>query len=105
MAKRKNKFEDDPIFNAMALASDAEHFINYNKLGRYLMSKAVEDRADALEALAEADPENKELIRKLQNDAKIPQLFMEWLDGALAAGFAAEQLDRAEEMANLENYR
>jgi hypothetical protein len=89
-------YENDPLFRTMALAADVEHFISHDSVGQYLMARAIQDRADALEGLAEVNAINAEAVIELQWKARVPQLFMAWLNEALANGVAAEQLDAAE---------
>jgi hypothetical protein len=89
----------------MALAADVEHFLTYESVGRHLMERAIQDRADALEELAEVPAHETNEVIRLQWKAKMPQMFMTWLNEALAGGVAAEHMDAAENAAKLEGYR
>ncbi len=90
-------YASDPLMRAVQLSIDTEHFITHDKIGQYLVERAHECRIIALESLAEVDPEQTEAVRKLQNDAKIPALFLRWLDEAIANGEAAETTIKLEE--------
>ena len=94
-------YANDPLMRAVALSVDVNHFINQDKVGMYLMSRALESRVQALEALATADPTNTESIRELQWKARIPDLFQEWLQEAMAAGTSAEETIQLEEQMGL----
>lgn len=84
------RYANDELYQIAALGIDAEHFKNYDKLGRYLYAKALDSRAVALEQLGEIDPSKTEEIRELQMRARIPLFFQQWLDEAIAEGKAAE---------------
>lgn len=86
-----NEYAADPQMRAVSLGLDTEHFITHDKVGIYLVEKAHQCRVNALEGLAVADPDDAKLITKLQNAAKIPALFLEWLDQAIANGKAEEE--------------
>lgn len=99
MANKPGKFDDDPLYRKAQLGLDAEHFITHDRVGQHLVERAHKDRIDALEALALADPLKSDTIRDLQNKARIPDLFLQWLNDAIAAGVAAEETILAEEAA------
>jgi hypothetical protein len=98
------KYQNDPLMRAVVLSTDVEHFINHNKVGMYLMARAVESRADALEKFAHVDPFQAKAVLALQWEQKIPDLFIQWLEEALAAGREAEEQIRIEDEATT-NYR
>ncbi len=74
----------------IAFGMDVEAFMN-TSFGRFLSAKANKDREEALEALAEVDPERPEAIRKLQNDIHAAERFLIWMEEAVVAGKNAEQ--------------
>lgn len=86
----ENPFPNDADMRAVETWLSVEHWLAYDAVGKYLMGRAETDRVAALQALAEVDPNDAENIRKLQNQARIPALFMQWLDEAIAEGQAAE---------------
>lgn len=86
-----NIYAADPQMRAVALGLDAAHFIEHTSLGKHLVDMAHQHRVDALEALSTVDPTDSHKIRELQNDARIPDLFLKWLDEAIANGVAEEE--------------
>ena len=92
-------YANDPNLRAVQLGLDVQHFITHNKVGMYLIERAHQDRAAALEALAEVDPLDSARVRELQWRARTPELFLGWLDEAIAGGEAAEETIVTEEAA------
>jgi hypothetical protein len=92
-------YANDPLMRAVALSIDVEHFLTHDKVGSYLMLRAIESRADALEELAQVSATDYERIRELQWQARIPDLFQAWLQEAKAAGMSAEETIQLEEQA------
>jgi len=91
------QYRNDPQMRAVQLGIDTVHFIENDKVGQYLVERAHQCRVNALEQLAGANPEHTEVIRCLQWEAKIPDLFLTWLDEAIAMGKASEESIRIEE--------
>lgn len=91
------KYQADPHMRAVSVGLDTEHFVTHSSVGRYLVEKAHESRINALEALVDADPMNPAVISDLQWKARIPDLFMKWLDQAIAEGRATEEIILQEE--------
>ena len=96
-------YASDPLMRAVSLSIEVTHFITQDKVGRYLIDRALECRVQALEELAMADPTNPDGIRELQWKARIPDLFQEWLQEAMAAGTSAEETIQLEEQAGYDN--
>jgi hypothetical protein len=92
-------YANDPLMRAVSLSVDVTHFITQDKVGSYLMNRALECRVQALEELAMVNPTDLEAIRQLQWKARIPDLFHEWLQEAMAAGTSAEETIQLEEQA------
>lgn len=84
-------YANDPQMRAVALGLDAAHFIEHAPLGKHLVERAHQHRIEALEQLANVDPADSRTIRELQYQAKIPDLFLQWLDQAIADGIAEEE--------------
>ena len=91
MTDLANEYANDPQMRAVAIGLEAQHFMDHTMLGRHLRDKAEEMRQQALEALSIADPTDEKLIRDLQMDAKIPGLFLAWINIAVANGIAEEE--------------
>jgi hypothetical protein len=94
-------FKNDNRMKKVALGIDTIYFIEQTKLGAYLVEQANNRRIVALEELAEADPTNQELIRTLQWQSRIPDLFLSWLDEAIANGRTEEINIRIEDANNV----
>lgn len=90
-------YANDPAMRAVSLGLDTEHFITQSKVGKYLVERAHDCRIAALEELTRVNPTDPDGIRALQWQARIPDMFLAWLDEAIAMGTAAEETIRAEE--------
>lgn len=66
-------------------------------LGEALLAKAVAKQNKAFQDLLESNPEDIEEIRRLQNECKIPRLFLAWLNELIDDGEVA-LADRREEL-------
>jgi hypothetical protein len=97
MTDTANIYAADPQMKAVALGLDAQHFIEHTSLGRHLIDRAHACRVEALEGLATVNPADLMAIRTLQNKALIPDLFLQWLDEAIADGIATEETIRLSE--------
>ena len=91
------EYGNDPAMRDVQLGVDVAHFIEHDRVGRYLIDRAHSDRVDALEDLVTVDPTNYNEIIRLQWKAKVPDMFLAWLQEAIAAGEAAEQTIALEE--------
>ena len=81
---------EEQLFRIIQLGIEAEHFMK-EPMGKHLYPRAVEMRADALEELATVPAHDNNAILDLQYKAKIPDLFMAWLNEAIAIGKEAEE--------------
>ena len=91
MTDTANIYAADPQMKAVALGLDAQHFIEHTSLGQHLVDRAHACRVEALEGLAVVSVTDMQAIRELQNRALIPDLFLRWLDEAIADGIATEE--------------
>ena len=89
--------ENDAELQKVAIGLECQHFITHDRVGQHLIERANVMRINALEQLATADPTNPDRIRELQNQARIPDLFLQWLDEAIAEGENAELAVRESE--------
>ena len=91
----------DPLMRKVQLGVDVQFFISNDKVGRYLIEQAHAARISALEDLAniEVTPQSLDAIRELQWRAKIPDMFLQWLDEALSEAHSAEETILLEEAA------
>lgn len=91
-SNQEESYLSDPLVRKVQLSLDTTHFIYNDNVGRYLVDRAHRDRIEALEQLAVANPNDSEAIIRLQWQVKIPDLFLGWLDEAIAEGMAAEEI-------------
>ena len=99
-----NEYRNDPLMRRVSLGIDVQHFIERDKVGMYLIERAHENRIEALEQLAVVDASDTHLIKKLQNNALIPELILRWLEEAISEANAAESQIQAEDTAELQGY-
>ena len=90
-------YADDPDLRAVAVGLDAEHFVENTKLGKFLINRAHECRISALEQLTLVDATDANAIIRLQWASRTPDLFLQWLDEAIALGRSAEESIREED--------
>jgi hypothetical protein len=95
------QYRNDPHMRAVSLGLDTEHFVSNDKVGKYLVEKAHQKRIEALEALALSDPMDSAEILRLQWQARVPDLFLQWLDEAIGEGRAMEEIILQEETLGL----
>lgn len=95
------EYKNDPQMRAVSLGVEITHFIEFDPVGKYLVERAHQARIDALEELAIAPAHDYHHLVELQAKARIPDLFLSWLDEALAAAAAAEETIKLEEAAGL----
>lgn len=74
-----------------AFGNEVKAFLQSN-IGRYLISRAEAERAEALEALANADPDNGKTIRTLQTSIRVVDHIQRWLAEAISEGSEAARL-------------
>jgi hypothetical protein len=85
-------YANDPELQKVSLGIDAVYFLEHDKVGRYLYARALNDRAEALEALGEIPAHDQNKILELQWKARVPNLFLEWLSQAITEGRTQEEL-------------
>lgn len=79
------------IRNKIAFGLDCKVWME-SPLGRYMLQRAKEGKAGALEALAEVDAEDPKAIRELQNEIMCATHFEQWLREVVAEGEEAERV-------------
>ena len=89
--------EAEAMSATVRLGIAAEDFAK-SALGQFVAERAEQERAHALEQLAQADPFNAHTIAKLQNRVRAVEAAMRWLGEAIIAGRqAAERLAQLEQ--------
>ena len=67
-------------------------------IGQYLRNRAQECYSDAIEALKTVDPTDYRAVIKAQNEARVAQMFEQWLSQAVLDGLKALELLEGEEL-------
>lgn len=93
---RNEKTGHAELMNRVGFGLDVEAWTETG-IGAHLLRRAFEMRDEALEALAVTDPTDAVSITKLQNDARIPALFAQWLKDAIVEGEGAQAQMRENE--------
>lgn len=81
---------DQDALRRVALGMDIEHFLQ-GPVGLYIVGRAEQQRAEALDKLAEADPEDPKAIRSIQNQIAIIDSIQQWIADALTDAEQAEK--------------
>lgn len=74
-----------------SLGKDSEEFIE-SELGRYIIGRVEQDRADAVEKLVSTHPWRRRRIRELQNEIWRCDTFKGWLADCVIRGKQALEL-------------
>jgi len=83
---------NDPVVEDAVFGKEVEQFLE-TRVGAYLLRKAQDEASEALEALADVDPEDAKAIRTAQNKVKRADSIIGWLAEAIRTGIqATEQL-------------
>jgi hypothetical protein len=80
--------EEDPNVQAAILGRQVEVFLD-SDIGKYLVSRAENEAADALEQLKVISTWRKRRILELQNRIWVAEHFQEWLGQAFSEGIHA----------------
>lgn len=70
------------------LGEQVGKFMNTD-MGQYMINRANDKKESALAKLSECNPQDSELIRKLQNDVWLATNVIQWLDDAIREGLQA----------------
>ena len=81
--------ERDLLFAEINLGKQIKVFWS-SPVGRYLKGRAIKSQEEAFEAWMSVNPEDKETIMELQFRARLPDLFMQWIEQALNQAKHAE---------------
>lgn len=82
---------DDPKLEMAIFGREVEEFIENDRIGRYLVSKAMEDIQSAATDLLTVDPNDTAKIREIQNRAAVANAVRGWLGQAVSDGQNAAQ--------------
>lgn len=89
--------EGKELMQRVAIGLDAERFLR-TELGGFLVDRLIEQRRVALALLEEVDPDDAKAVRKIQNEAYLPQMILQTITDAIEAyKLAEERLQQATE--------
>lgn len=80
----------NPIEQSIAFGFQVEAFLQ-SDIGKYLVARAEEEIADAVEGLKDVDPDSPNVIRALQCRINVAESIQYWLAEAIQCGFNAMQ--------------
>ena len=83
--------ETDVLFAEINLGKQLKEFWS-SPVGRYLNGRAVKSRSEAFESWMSVNPDDAEAIRELQFRARVPELFIQWIEQALNQAKHAEDV-------------
>jgi hypothetical protein len=72
----------------LELGAAVETFLG-GQIGRYLIQRAETERAEALEALKDVNPEDAAAVRALQNRVRVVDTVQQWLADTISQAAAA----------------
>jgi peroxiredoxin family protein len=81
---------DEAALRAVALGMDVEAFLN-SSVGRYIVTRAEQERVAWLEQLLNVDAEDAKEIRACQHHIGVIDAVMQWLADAVTEARNAEQ--------------
>lgn len=90
LQRLERAIKESPTLQIAAFGAEVREFIENDNIGKYIVSRAKQDIAEAAAALLDADPSKPEEIRAIQNKAKVAGLVRDWLGAAVRDGINAE---------------
>ena len=92
----EDELSNKQLFGKVSLGLDVQAFLQ-SPVGRYLIGKAENERAAALERLATVNPDDTKDVRRAQNKVAVIDLIQSWLAEAITeAGVAENDLQQRE---------
>lgn len=79
----------DTLMAEAILGQDAQEFVK-TELGRYILGRARQEKAEALEQLGRVSPWRRNRIRQLQNEVWRADSIAGWLSELITSGRQAE---------------
>lgn len=83
------------IFNVADLGQECRKFLQ-TPIGRYILERAIEVEDHAKSNLLTVDAEDVKTIRKLQEEARVPNRLFVWINDAILKGENAEAVLQGE---------
>lgn len=82
--------EGKELMQRVAIGLDAERFLR-TELGGFLVDRLIEQRRVAIALLEEVDPDDAKAVRKIQNEAYLPQMILQTITDAIESYKLAEE--------------
>ena len=79
------------LLTMVEIGIDAEVFLAGN-LGGEILNRIMQDREDALAKLEDVDPYNAKEVQTAQNNARLPIMFLQYLNDCVQEGKQAERM-------------
>ena len=83
--------EGRKLLTMVEIGIDAEVFLA-GKLGGEIFNRIMQDREDALNRLEDVDPYDAKAVQAAQNNAKLPIMFLQYLNDCIQEGNQAERV-------------
>lgn len=83
--------EGRKLLTMVEIGIDAEAFLA-GKLGGEIFNRIMQDREDALNRLEDVDPYDAKAVQAAQNNAKLPIMFLQYLNDCIQEGNQAERV-------------
>ena len=89
--------EGKELMQRVGIGLDAERFLR-TEFGGFLVERLIEQRRVAMALLEEVDPDDAKAVRKIQNEAYLPQMILQTITDAIESyKLAEERLQQATE--------
>ena len=89
--------EGKELMQRVAIGLDAERFLR-SDLGGFVLDRLIEQRKAAMALLEDVDPDDAKAVRKIQNEAYLPQMILQTINDAIESyKLAEERLQQAAE--------
>lgn len=88
-ADEERLLEDNPLLRVAVFGLQTQDFLKTD-LGQYLVSCATHDMNNAVNKLKKVAPWRTRKIQELQNQIKVSENFMSWINDAIQQGTQAQ---------------
>jgi len=88
--------DNQELFERAGFGKEVELFWG-SGVGQYLRNRAQECYSEAIQSLKSVDPTDTRAVMKAQNEARVAEMFEQWLSQAVLDGIKALELLEGEE--------
>jgi hypothetical protein len=88
--------DNQELFERAGFGKEVELFWG-SGVGQYLRNRAQECYSEAIQSLKSVDPTDTRAVMKAQNEARVAEMFEQWLSQAVLDGLKALELLEGEE--------